>query len=79
MNLKLKALQPWKNEEGKLWAILDLDTSVSPPTLHYEIWQAGGGLLERRPLSYEEVSGQQKITPSTLPLLPERMEKKPGR
>ena len=66
-------------DEGKLWAVLDLDTTAPTPTLHYEIWQAGGGLLERRELSYAEVSGQQKITPSPLPLLPERMEKKPGR
>jgi alkaline phosphatase D len=66
-------------DEGKLWAVLELDTSASPPMLHYEIWQAGGGLLERRLLSYEEVSGRQKIAPSPSPLLPLRMEKKAGR
>lgn len=66
-------------DEGKLWAVLDLDTSTSPPSFHYEIWQAGGGLLERRQLSYDEVSGRAKIAPSPFPLLAERMEKKPGR
>lgn len=66
-------------DEGKLWAVLDLDTSSTPPTFHYEIWQAGGGLLERRQLSYDEVSGREKISPSPMPLLPERMEKKADR
>lgn len=63
-------------DEGKLWAVLDMDPSASPPSFHYEIWQAGGGLLERRQLSYDEISGRQKITPSPMPLLPERMEQK---
>lgn len=66
-------------DEGKLWMVLDLDPSATPPSFHYEIWQAGSGLLERRALSYEEISGRQKIAASTTPLLPERMEKKPGR
>lgn len=66
-------------DEGKLWAVLDLDASASPPSFHYEIWQAGGGLLERRQLSYTEVSGHEKIASSPTPLLPVRMEKKTGR
>ncbi len=66
-------------DEGKLWAVLELEPAASPPRFHYEIWQAGGGLLERRELSYDEVSGRQRISPSPLPLLPERMEKKEGR
>ena len=66
-------------DEGKLWAILDIDTNAESPSLHYEIWQAGGGLLERRALSYDEVSGRTRIEPSPMPLLPERMEAKPGR
>lgn len=63
-------------DEGKLWSVLDLDTSTTPPTFHYEIWQAGGGLLERRQLSYDEVSGHTRIAPSPMPLLAERMETK---
>jgi alkaline phosphatase D len=66
-------------DEGKLWIILDLDASSSPPSCHYEIWQAGGGLLERRELSYEEVSGRKRIEPSAMPLEPERMEKRSAR
>jgi alkaline phosphatase D len=66
-------------DEGKLWAVLEMDPAAMPARFHYEIWQAGGGLLERRELSYDEVSGRQRIAPSSLPLLPERMEKKEGR
>jgi len=66
-------------DEGKLWAVLEFDPAVTPARLHYEIWQAGGGLLERRELSYDEVSGRQRISLSPMPLLPERMEKKEGR
>lgn len=63
-------------DEGKLWVILDLDPAAETPRFHYEIWQAGGGLLERRELSYEEVSGRARIALSPMPLVPERMEKK---
>lgn len=66
-------------DEGKLWMVLDLDPTASPPGFHYEIWQAGGGLLERRALAYEEISGRRKIAASPAPLLPERMEQKQGR
>jgi alkaline phosphatase D len=66
------------SDEGKLWMVLDLDPTASPPQLAYEIYQAGGGLLERRELSYDEVNGRKKIALSP-PLLPDRMEAKPGR
>lgn len=66
------------SDEGKLWAVLDLDPTGKEPQLAYEIWQAGGGLLERRELRYHEVNGRAKIT-SSPPLLPQRMEPKPGR
>jgi hypothetical protein len=36
-------------------------------------------LLERRELSYEEVSGRKRIEPSAMPLEPERMEKRSAR
>ncbi|MDO8539886.1 MAG: hypothetical protein Q7S40_05545, partial [Opitutaceae bacterium] len=65
------------SDEGKLWVILELDTAAPVPLLAYEIWQAGGGLLERRALSWDEVNGRSSIAPSALPLLPSRMEKKP--
>ncbi|MEX2142553.1 MAG: hypothetical protein WD894_25085 [Pirellulales bacterium] len=66
------------SDEGKLWAVLDLDPTAHETRLTYEIWQAGGGMLERRELSYDEVNGRAKITQSP-PLLPDRMEAKTGR
>lgn len=63
-------------DEGKLWMVLDFELGGAAPAFHYEIWQAGGGLLERRALSYDEICGRQKITDSPSPLVPERMEKK---
>jgi alkaline phosphatase D len=65
-------------DEGKLWVVLETDTTVSPPRFAWEIWQAGGGLLERRDLTPDELNGRAVIAPSP-PLLPRRMEKKPGR
>ena len=64
-------------DEGKLWVVLELDPTSQQPRLAYEIWQAGGGLLERREVSYAEVNGEAKISPSE-PLQPQRMEPKPG-
>lgn len=66
------------SDEGKLWAVLEIDAAADKPRLTYEIWQAGGGLLERRELSYDEVNGRAKIA-SSPPLLPDRMEAKPRR
>ena len=66
------------HDEGKLWAVLELDPTAAVPQLVYEIWQAGGGLLERRTLSYDEVNGRKRISLSP-PLVPARMEPKPGR
>jgi alkaline phosphatase D len=66
-------------DEGKLWVVLEFDTTAAPPRLAAEIWQAGGGLLERRDFSYDEVCGRTKIAASPVPLVPARMEPKPGR
>ena len=66
-------------DEGKLWVVLELDTTDRPPRLAYEIWQAGGGLLERRELTYAQVCGRQTIPKSPFQLLPVRMEGKQGR
>ena len=66
-------------DEGKLWTVLELDTTDRPPRLTYEIWQAGGGLLERRELTYAQVCGRETISPSPFPLLPFRIEAKQGR
>lgn len=64
------------NDEGKMWVVLDFDTAHSPPRFACEIYQAGGGLLERRELTMDELNGRAKIAPSPR-LTPLRMEKKP--
>ncbi|WP_442507843.1 alkaline phosphatase D family protein [Novipirellula sp. SH528] len=64
-------------DEGKMWVVLELDPTAAEPQLAYEFWQAGGGLLERRELSYDEVSGRATIAASPA-LSPVRMEPKPA-
>jgi alkaline phosphatase D len=62
-------------DEGRLWFILDLDTTKSEPVVAVELWQAGGGRLDRRVLTWDQVNGRAKIAPSP-PLKPGRMELK---
>jgi alkaline phosphatase D len=50
--------------EGKMWSIFEVDTTGSEPKLAYELWHAGGGMTERRELSWDEVNGRAKIPPS---------------
>ncbi len=54
--------------EGCLWMVLDIDTTGPQPALAWEIRQAGGGLLERRSLTWDEVNGRAVIKPAKLPL-----------
>ena len=60
------------HDEGALWMVLDLDTTGAVPTAVYELWQAGGGLLERRALSWGQVQHREPIAPSAAPLRPPR-------
>jgi alkaline phosphatase D len=62
-------------DEGKLWFILDLDTTKDEPVIAYELWQAGGGRLERRELTWSQINGRENIDPSKPPK-PPRMEAK---
>ncbi len=64
------------NDKGKMWVVLDFDTATGTPRFSYEIQQAGGGLLERRELTMDELNGRAKIAPSTL-LAPAHIGKKP--
>jgi alkaline phosphatase D len=63
-------------DEGRLWFILDLDTTKPEPAVAVELWQAGGGRLDRRVLTWDQVNGRAKIAPSPFPLKPARMEVK---
>jgi alkaline phosphatase D len=62
-------------DEGRLWFVLDLDTSKPEPAVAYELWQAGGGLLERREVTWAQVNGLEKMEPSKPPK-PPRVEAK---
>ena len=50
--------------EGKMWSIFEVDTTGEQPKVAYELWHAGGGMTERRELSWDEVNGRAKIPPS---------------
>jgi alkaline phosphatase D len=56
------------HDEGSLWMILDIDTTGPEPSLTYEICQAGGGILERRSLTWDQLHGRSPIAPSSMPL-----------
>jgi len=47
--------------EWKMWMVLEIDTSGPESLVSYEIWAAGEGLVERRNLASEEVSGLAKV------------------
>jgi alkaline phosphatase D len=61
-------------DEGRLWFVLDLDTTKPEPAVAIELWQAGGGRLDRRQLTWDQVNGREKIEPSPSPLKPSRTE-----
>jgi len=77
------ALRPNKErftgyDEGRMWFVLDLDTTGAEPAVTWELWQAGGGLLERRALTWAQIHGREKIALSPYPLKAPRMEAKPA-
>lgn len=49
--------------EGKLLAVLDLDTTVEPPAVHLEFHREDKGLLTRCQLTWNEINGVQRICP----------------
>jgi alkaline phosphatase D len=62
-NSKLKANRErfTGHDEGRLWGVLDIDTTVSPPRVAYEFWQTGHSMRERRELSWAQLHGREKI------------------
>ncbi|MEA3212543.1 MAG: alkaline phosphatase [Chthoniobacter sp.] len=57
-------------DQGRLWGVLDIDTSGAQPTVAFEFWQAGGGRLERRELTWDQLHGREKVTLSPSLQLP---------
>ncbi|MDB6152200.1 MAG: hypothetical protein JWL90_653, partial [Chthoniobacteraceae bacterium] len=65
-------------DEGSLWMILDIDTTGAQPQLAYELWLGGGGLLERRSLTWDQLHGKEPIAASPAPLQPARWPTRPA-
>lgn len=49
------------HDQGRLWGVLDIDTTTSPPRVAYEFWQTGHSMLERREVSWAQLHGREKI------------------
>jgi alkaline phosphatase D len=65
-------------DEGSLWMILDIDTTAAEPAVAYELWLAGGGLLERRAFTWAQLHGREPIALSPSPLQPPRWPARPA-
>lgn len=50
------------HDQGRLWGVLDIDTTVSPPRVAYEFWQTGHSMRERREITWAQLHGKEKIT-----------------
>jgi alkaline phosphatase D len=48
-------------DQGRLWCILDIDTTGATPAVAGEIWQAGRGRLERRDFTWAQLHGRAPI------------------
>lgn len=44
--------------DGKMWMVLEVDTTQQPAKVSYEIWEAGEGLIESQVLPPEMVKGE---------------------
>jgi alkaline phosphatase D len=56
--------------EGKLYTVFEVDTAGPRPSATLEVYRAGSGLIEKRPFSWEEITGAARIPP--LPPAPPR-------
>lgn len=54
-----------RQNEGKLYVVLDTDTRVSPPKVVLEVHRAGDGIVYKRELKWDEING--KVRLETLP------------
>jgi alkaline phosphatase D len=51
------------HDHGKIYSVFEVDTTNTSPALTLEIYETGSGLLEKRCLTWEEVTGAVKIPP----------------
>lgn len=54
------------HHDGKLWMVLDIDcsTATAAPAVSYEVWQAGEGMIESKPVAWDAICGRALIAKS---------------
>jgi alkaline phosphatase D len=54
------------HHDGKMWMVLDIDytDANATPTITYEVWQAGEGMIEAKPVAWEAICGRALIAKS---------------
>jgi alkaline phosphatase D len=69
------------HHDGKLWMVLDIDCSTATPSVSYEVWQAGAGMVESKPLAWDAICGRTVIAKSdrVMEVRAEQERKKAGR
>ncbi len=50
-----------KHDDGKMYAVFDVDTTEEPPAVRVEVYRAGDGLLEKKRLSWGVINGEERI------------------
>ena len=50
-----------RQNQGKMFAVLDIDTASEPPAVSVEIHRAGKGLVQQRALAWPEINGVKRI------------------
>jgi alkaline phosphatase D len=69
------------HHDGKLWMVLDIDCSTATPAVSYEVWQAGEGMVESKPVAWDAICGRALIAKSdrVMEVRAEQERKKAGR
>ncbi len=52
------------HHDGKMWMVLDIDCTTATPTVGYEVWQAGEGMIESKPVPWDAICGRALIAKS---------------
>jgi alkaline phosphatase D len=52
----------FKETEGKMFSVFEIDTRTNPPRLELEVYRAGTGLIRKVDFSWEQINGLERIT-----------------
>jgi len=65
--------------KSKFYCVYDVDTRARPPAVTLEVYRVAEGLAQRRPFTWDEVTGKTKIKPLPVPEKkePEKAKEKP--